>query len=47
MVGIQIMYQSLQNSTYLWLAANEGMEKNMETTKKGFIGTTIMGYIGI
>ena len=37
------MHQSLQHSTYLWLAANEGMEKKMETTKMGYIGTSIRG----
>ena len=26
---------------YLWLAGNEGMEKKMETTIMGYIGTTI------
>ena len=27
--------------TYLWLAANEGMKDKMETTRMGYIGTTI------
>ena len=27
--------------TYLWLAGNEGMEKTMDTTTMGYIGTTI------
>ena len=27
--------------TFLWLAGNEGMEKKMETTIMGYIGTTI------
>ena len=26
---------------YLWLAGNEGIEKQMETTIMGYIGTTI------
>ena len=26
--------------TYLWSAVNEGMEKNMETTMMGCIGST-------
>ena len=27
--------------SYLWLARNEGMEKKVETTIMGYIGTTI------
>ena len=27
--------------TYLWLAGNEGMEKKMETTIMGYVGTSI------
>ena len=30
-----------QGETGLWFAVNEGMEKNMDTTRKGNIGTTI------
>ena len=32
---------------YLWLAGNEGMEKKMETTKMGHLGTTISIYSSI
>ena len=40
------LYPQLQRNlrrhlTGLGLAGNEGMEKNIETTKMGFIGTTI------
>ena len=28
-------------TTHLWLAGNEGMETNMETTIMGYIGNTI------
>ena len=30
--------------TYLWLAGNEGMEKIMETTAMGYLGTTILHF---
>ena len=29
------------SSSYLWLAENEGMQKKTETTKMGYLGTTI------
>ena len=31
----------------LWLAANEGMEKKMETTILGYIGTIIVYVLGL
>ena len=33
--------QGLEAKTGLWLAGNEGMEKTMETTIMGYIGTSI------
>ena len=49
MSGVRVALQRIPSSpgkqlTYPWLAKNEGMEKKMETTIMGFIGTTIRIY---
>ena len=39
--SLDLVHHSVEGPTYLWLAGNEGTDKDMETTIMGSIGITI------
>ena len=44
---LEVFPKVVLDITGLWLAGKEGMEKKMETTKMGYLGTTTRIYLFI